>query len=1002
MLTLRKIVKEYPAGDTKVSALKGIDIEFRRSEFVAILGPSGCGKTTLLNIVGGLDGYTDGDLIIDGRSTKEFDSSDWDSYRNHSIGFVFQSYNLIPHQSVLSNVELALTLSGVSRAERRRRAKEALIKVGLEDQMNKKPNQMSGGQMQRVAIARALVNDPEILLADEPTGALDTATSVQIMEILKEISKDKLIIMVTHNPELAEKYATRTVKLLDGNIIEDSDPYTGGEIEVLSKKEQKKRRSKREKKPSMSFFTALSLSLNNLMTKKTRTFLTSFAGSIGIIGIALILSVSTGVQTYINRVQEDTLSSYPITIERETVEMSELVEAMMQNNEDMIEHGRDKIYASAIMYDLVNKLNSIETSKNNLKAFKEYLESEASFRECVSAVKYTYDLDFGIYTKDTSGKVVKSDVMELISQIYGMDMGSMMMPDASDTGGMMGMMETSSTASMMSMGPMNIWEELLSGEGDELINPTIKEQYDVIYGKWPENYDEIVLVVSENNEITDLTLYALGLKTAEEMKEITRMAYAGEQFDISSLGSWAYEEICGMSFRLVPSANKYQKQENGTYVDLSLSEAGLDYLYNNKDSAIDLKVVGIIRQSEDAVSAMIKGSLGYTSALTQKVIEVAEKSELVSAQLANPEKDAITGLPFPKEEDSAMTDEMKAEIFSEYVALITNTEKASLFIALSSIPSEEYIAGALANAMATMDDEAKNQALVKAFSIQMGVDEAQVAEYVSSLPEEDKGKYLTEILTYSIAEQYAKGVEAQLGALSFEALAMQFDSTEYSVETLAYAYDNLMPRAVSESTYEENLALMGYVDKNDPASINIFATTFADKDVISDLIASYNEGVSEEDKISYTDYVALLMSSITTIINAISYVLIAFVAISLVVSSIMIGIITYISVLERTKEIGILRAIGASKRDISRVFNAETLIVGFASGAIGITITLIFNVIINIILHALTGIPTLNATLPVGGAVILVLLSMLLTAISGLIPSKIAAKKDPVVALRSE
>ena len=1002
MLTLKKIVKEYPAGDTKVSALKGIDIEFRNSEFVAILGPSGCGKTTLLNIVGGLDGYTDGDLIISGRSTKEFDSSDWDSYRNHSIGFVFQSYNLIPHQSVLSNVELALTLSGVSRAERRRRAKEALIKVGLEDQMNKKPNQMSGGQMQRVAIARALVNDPEILLADEPTGALDTATSVQIMEILKEISKDKLIIMVTHNPELAEKYATRTVKLLDGCITEDSNPYKGEEIEVLSKKEQKKRRDKREKKPSMSFFTALSLSLNNLMTKKTRTFLTSFAGSIGIIGIALILSVSTGVQTYINRVQEDTLSSYPITIERETVEMSELVEAMMQNNEDVTAHELDKIYASAVMYDLVNKLNSIETSENNLKAFKEYLENEEGFRDCVSAVKYTYDLDFGIYTKDTDGKVVKSDVMELISQIYGMDMTAQPEQNSSEMGGMVGMMESSSTSSMMSMGPMNVWEELLSGEGDELINPTIKEQYDVIYGKWPESYDEIVLVVNENNEITDLTLYALGLKTADEMKEIMRMAYAGEQFDISSLGSWDYEEICGMTFRLVPDANKYQKQENGTYVDLSLSSAGLDYLYNNKDSAIDLKVVGIIRESENAVSAMIKGSLGYTAALTEKVIETAENSELVMAQLADPEKDAITGLPFPKEEESNMTDEMKAELFSEYAALITNSEKASLFIELSSIPSEEYIAGALANAMATMDDEAKNQTLVKAFSAQMGVDEAQVAEYVFSLSEEDKGKYLTEILTYSIVEQYAKGVEAQLSALSFEALAMQFDNTEYSVETLAYAYDNLMPRAVSESTYEENLSLMGYVDKNDPATINIFATTFADKDVISELIASYNEGVSEEDKISYTDYVALLMSSITTIINAISYVLIAFVAISLVVSSIMIGIITYISVLERTKEIGILRAIGASKRDISRVFNAETLIVGFASGAIGIIITLIFNAIINIILHALTGIPTLNATLPVGGAVILVLLSMLLTAISGLIPSKIAANKDPVVALRSE
>ena len=1003
MLTLKKIVKEYPAGDTKVSALKGIDIEFRKSEFVAILGPSGCGKTTLLNIISGLDGYTSGDLIISGRSTKEFVSSDWDSYRNHSIGFVFQSYNLIPHQTVLSNVELALTLSGVSRAERRRRAKEALIKVGLGDQMNKKPNQMSGGQMQRVAIARALVNDPEILLADEPTGALDTATSVQIMEILKEISKDKLIIMVTHNPDLAEEYATRTVKLLDGCITEDSNPYSGEEIEILSKKEQKKRKDKRERKPSMSFFTALSLSLNNLMTKKTRTFLTSFAGSIGIIGIALILSVSTGVQTYINRVQEDTLSSYPITIESETVEMAELVEAMLQNNDNSTEHELDKIYVSAIMYDLVNKLNSIETSKNNLKAFKEYLESEEAFRDCVSAVKYTYDLDFGIYTKDTEGKVIKSDVMELISEIYGMDMSAMMpAQDSSSSGGMMGMMEASSSSSMMNMGPMAVWEELLSGEGDELINSTLKEQYDVIYGKWPENYDEIVLVVNENNEITDLTLYALGLKTADEMKEIIRKTYEGEQFDTSALGSWSYEELCGMTFRLVPDANKYQKQENGTYVDLSLSSAGLDYLYNNKDSAIDLKIVGIIRQSENAVSAMVKGSLGYTAALTQKVIEAAEESELVKAQLQDPEKDAITGLPFPKESESTLTEEAKAELFTEYTKLISNAEKASYFIALSSIPSEEYLAGALSNALAGMDDETKDQTLVSAFAAQMGVDETQVAEYVSTLGEEEKGKYLTEILTFTIAEQYAKGVEAQLSALSFDQLAMQFDNTEYPVSALAYAYDNLMPRAISESTYEENLSLMGYVDKNDPSSINIFASTFENKDVIADLITKYNERVPEEDRISYTDYVAILMSSITTIINAISYVLIAFVAISLVVSSIMIGIITYISVLERTKEIGILRAIGASKRDISRVFNAETLIVGFASGAIGIVITLVFNVIINIILHALTGIPTLNAVLPVGGAIILVVLSMLLTAISGLIPSKIAANKDPVVALRTE
>ena len=1004
MLTLKKIVKEYPAGDTKVKALKGIDIEFRKNEFVAVLGPSGCGKTTLLNIIGGLDGYTDGDLIISGKSTKEFNDSDWDSYRNHSIGFVFQSYNLIPHQTVLANVELALTLSGVSRSERRRRAKEALERVGLGDQLYKRPNQMSGGQMQRVAIARALVNDPEILLADEPTGALDTVTSVQIMDILKEISKDKLIIMVTHNPELAEAYATRTVKLLDGNVVEDTNPYHGETVEVLSKKEQKKRSSKSGKKPSMSFLTALSLSLNNLMTKKARTFLTSFAGSIGIIGIALILSVSSGVQAYINRVQEDTLSSYPITIQKENVDLTELVTTMTQNMGEKEEHELDRIYANAIMYDLLNKLNSVETDENNLKAFKEYLETNEDFDSCVSAVQYSYDLDFGIYTKDSDGKVVKSDVMELLSQIYGMDMTAQSTGDSSSSSsvGMMGMMENMQSNSVMGMGSMSVWEELLSGEDGNLINPTLEEQYDVIYGKWPENYNEIVLVVNENNEITDMTLYALGLKSADEMKEIVRLAYEGEQIDTASLGSWSYEEICGMTFRLIPSVNKYQRQENGTYVDLSASAAGLDYLYGNEDSAIDLEVVGIIRQSENAVTAMIQGSLGYTSALTEKVIELAEQSELVKAQLESPDIDVITGLPFPSGEESELSSAEKAEIFKRYLENVTSAEKANYFMVLASLPDEEYLANTLGQTMAAMSEEEKLDTLTKAFSAQMGVDEASVKEYVVGLSEEERNTYLTQILTVSITEQYAAGVQTQMGALTVDQLSAQFDATEYTDEQLAYLHDNFMPSSVSDSTYEENLKKLGYVDKSSPSAISIFANTFADKDVIAGLISEYNENVPEEDEISYTDYVAILMSSITTIISAISYVLIAFVAISLVVSSIMIGIITYISVLERTKEIGILRAIGASKKDISRVFNAETLIVGFASGAIGIGITLIFNFIINIILHALTGIPNLNAVLPIAGGVLLVLLSMLLTSIAGLIPSKIAAGKDPVVALRSE
>lgn len=1003
MLTLKKITKDYSAGDTKVEALKGIDIEFRKNEFVAVLGPSGCGKTTLLNIIGGLDGYTSGDLIINGKSTKDFGSRDWDTYRNHSIGFVFQNYNLIPHQTVLSNVELALTLSGVSRAERRQRAKEALQKVGLGDQLTKKPNQMSGGQMQRVAIARALVNDPEILLADEPTGALDTQTSVQIMDILKEISKDKLIIMVTHNPELAEKYATRTVKLLDGNIIEDTSPYHGETVEILSKKEQKK--PKREKKASMNFITALSLSFNNLMTKKTRTFLTSFAGSIGIIGIALILSVSSGVQTYINRVQEDTLSSYPIMIQRETVDMTEFITTMMDTNSDGQKHDLDKVYVSAVMYDLVNKLNSIETSENNLKAFKEYLESDERFDACVSAVKYSYDLDFNIYTRDTEGKVIKSDANELISSIYGFNAGTGESAGASSgsEGGMTSFMPGSESAgTTMPMASMAIWEELLAGENGELINPLLKDQYDLIYGSWPKAYNEIVLVVNERNEITDLTLYALGLKTVDEMKDIMNKAAMGEQIDTSSLGSWSYEEICDMTFRLIPSANRYQKQENGTYVDISLSDAGLEYLYKNADSGIDIKIVGIIREGEDAVSSMIQGSLGYTEELTKHVIALAEDNGLIQAQIATPDTDVLTGLPFKNENEKELSSAEKAEKFKEYAAGVTNSEKASYYSTLSSIPDADYLSASVAGAMGNMSEEEKHATLVSAIAKQMGVEETTVEAYVAEMSESEKTEYLGAILAVGITEQYASEVGKRLGAMTVEQLAYLFDTSEFSETSLVYMYDNFMPAIASDSTYEENLLKLGYVDATSPSAINIYASTFADKDVIADLISDYNEKVSDENEISYTDYVALLMSSITTIISAISYVLIAFVAISLVVSSIMIGIITYISVLERTKEIGILRSIGASKKDISRVFNAETLTVGFASGVIGIGVTLIFNVIINIILNALTGIPNLKAALPYQGAVVLVLISMLLTFIAGLIPSGIAARKDPVEALRTE
>lgn len=987
MLTLKNIVKDYSAGDTVVPALKGIDIEFRKNEFVAVLGPSGCGKTTLLNIIGGLDGYTSGDLIIGGRSTKEFNSADWDSYRNHSIGFVFQSYNLIPHQTVLSNVELALTLSGVSRSERRRRAEEALKKVGLGDQLKKKPNQMSGGQMQRVAIARALVNDPEILLADEPTGALDTETSVQIMDILREISKDKLIIMVTHNPELASKYATRTVKLLDGKIIEDTKPYHGETVEILSRAEQKKRRKK--EKTSMSFFTALSLSLNNLMTKKTRTILTGFAGSIGIIGIALILSVSSGVQSYINRVQEDMLSSYPITIAAESVDMNELVSAITEAGKggETPTHELDRVYASAVMYDLVNKLNSIETSRNNLGLFKKFLESDERFDEYVSAVQYSYDFGTGIYVRDADGKVIKSDAGELMASFYGFDSSAA---------------TTKSPMSQMSyMSSMKTWEELLPGENGELVNSLLDEQYDVVYGKWPENDDEAVLVVDKNNEITDLTLYALGIKSEKEMKDAMAKAMRGEQIDTTDMGSWSYEDICGIDIKVIPASLMFLKQENGTYADISSGETGLSYLYDS-DKAIELRIVGIIRESENAVASMLQGSLAYTYALTDKLIEIAEENEAVKAQLADKSTDVISGLPFKTDENSDPTDAEKAEMFREYADAVTSAEKAEFYKAAMSIPSDEYLQNAVNTALAGISKEDYAEMLSEAFAAQTGADVSSVRDYIDGLSGDEKLAYITDIVKAKVISDYAGQVTAGLSRYGDAELAAMFDSSDFDTATLAMLYDNFIPNAFSDSTYEETLKKLGYVDKNEPSAINIFARTFEDKDEISSLITEYNKNASEEDEISYTDYVALLMSSITTIISAISYVLIAFVAISLVVSSIMIGIITYISVIERTKEIGILRAIGASKRDVSRVFNAETLIVGFVSGALGIGITLLLNIVINIILHSLTGIPTLNAILPWQGAVILVLISMLLTYIAGLIPSGIAARKDPVIALRSE
>ena len=975
MLELKNIVKDYEAGSTTVRALKGISISFRESEFVAILGQSGCGKTTLLNIIGGLDRYTSGDLIINGKSTKEFTDRDWDTYRNHSIGFVFQSYNLIPHQTVLSNVELALTLSGVSPAERRKRAIEVLEKVGLGDQLDKAPNQMSGGQMQRVAIARALVNDPDILLADEPTGALDSETSVQIMDLLKEISHDKLIIMVTHNPELAERYATRTVRLLDGTVIGDTAPCTEGATPPKPEGALTK--------PSMSFKTALGLSLNNLMTKKARTFLTAFAGSIGIIGIALILSLSNGIQHYIDDVQEDTLSSYPLTIQAEAVDLSTMVGAISGAHDSAMErtHDLDKVYSNQIMYDLLNNLTSMDTEVNNLTAFKAYLESPNNgLDEYISTIQYGYDMGFAVYTKDEDGNVVKADVTELLegvmSSMYGGDYSSYF----------------SSMDNFYSS--FNVWQEMLSGKDGALINDTVKSQYDMVYGHWPENYDEVVLVVDKNNEISDLTLYALGLKSQKDMAQVMMSSLNREQVD-SEQESWSYEDLCGRTFKVIlPSEHYEYDSAAGTYQDLTEKAGGLEYLYNSGDVGIPLKIVGIVRPNGDAVATSMQGAIGYTAALTDYAIDRAAQQDIIAQQLSNPDVDVFTGEAFPAQSDAEHADKVSAA--KQYVAGLSGDALTSVLIDTLATPSDAYLNKATDAAMAQIDRDSIKQMAASAGS---DMDAEQINEMIDSMDDTTLMNYASVKVRESIAAEYKAQMKQLYAGMSPSELTSTFTLLDDQYE---YIYDTYMTSDTVSSSYDINLKKLGYVQKDSPSTINIYATAFADKDKIADAIENYNNSVSKEDQISYTDYVALLMSSITTIINAISYVLIAFVAISLVVSSIMIGIITYISVLERTKEIGILRSIGASKQDISRVFNAETLIEGFAAGVIGIGIALLLLIPINLIVHHLTGISNLNAILPWLGGVLLVLISMALTFIAGLIPSGLAAKKDPVVALRTE
>lgn len=1003
MLELKNIKKDYPAGNGTVNALKGIDLQFRDSEFVAILGPSGCGKTTTLNILGGLDRFTSGDLIINGKSTKDFKDRDWDAYRNHSVGFVFQNYNLIPHQSVLQNVELALSLSGVSKSERRKRAKEALERVGLGDQLRKKPGEMSGGQMQRVAIARAIVNNPDIVLADEPTGALDSETSIQVMDILKEISKDRLIIMVTHNPDLADKYATRTIRMLDGEIQSDSNPLTAEE-QSRGHKLEKEKAGKAVKKPSMSLLTSFGLSLKNLFTKKGRTVLTSFAGSIGIIGIALIYAVSQGMTTYINVIQEETLSSYPLTLEATHVDMASLMGLFMGSASSDGKHENDAIYQKSMLYEMVNAMNSVDAAENDLKAFKKFIENERSkdgtspLKDAVSGVQYTYDMDMLIYTKSVDGKIILSDTQalmrDLMLEYFGMNMSGF--TDAM-TGGS-GVMSSLTSFSTMSSPGAVMWQEILPGDDGKLINPVLEKQYDLVYGSWPNDYNEIVLVVDEKNELSDLVLYALGLTSKEEIDKIADAALNQTQLEVVK-HKWTYEEICDMEFKTVLSSDCYRYDEKtGLYTDLRNTNAGLQYLYDN---GIALKVTGIIRPNEDTVSSVLSGSICYTHKLTEYIVEQSKRSDAVAAQLASKDKDIFTGLPF-KESSGSLTDTQKETEFRNYIAALDEREKADAFVKISCIPQESQVDAFVEQLLGSMKREDMNEQMIAALVSQMGMNEDEVTEYITEMSDERITQIFTEMAKEQFKAQYAAQIKQQFAEMTAEQLAAMLDMalTQYTTEQCAVYYDEVLE--FSESSYDKNLRDLGYVDLDSPSTINLYASSFENKDVITEAIADYNNTVDDLEKITYTDYVGLMMSSVTTIINAITYVLIAFVAVSLVVSSIMIGVITLISVQERTKEIGILRAIGASKRNVSGMFNAETLIIGFTSGLLGVVITALLCLPINAILHYLTGIGNLSAYLPLPVAVILILISMALTLISGIIPSRSAAKKDPVVALRTE
>lgn len=986
MLEIRNIVKDYETGSETVHALKGVSIAFRESELVSILGQSGCGKTTLLNIIGGLDQYTSGDLIINGQSTKQYKSADWDIYRNHSVGFIFQSYNLIPHQSVLSNVELALTLSGVSKAERRRRAKEALEKVGLGNQLNKRPNQMSGGQMQRVAIARALVNDPDILLADEPTGALDSETSIQIMELVKEIAKDRLVIMVTHNPELAEKYSTRIVKLLDGRIVGDSDPFDPAKEPAHS--EVRKTEVTKGQKTSMSFLTALSLSKNNLMTKKGRTFLTSFAGSIGIIGIALILSLSNGVQEYINSVERSTLASFPVSIQHDTVDYTSLMTSMM-NVRDNAEENRDpdRIYTNDISTEMMKTMLS-EMQTNNLAEFKEYLESDPDgISASIEEIQYSYDSNLYIYGHSADGDIMQINPSTVMSAMMGQSMADNVSQMTNTYSSLMG---------SSSMSSYDAFRELLSTD-------MLKTEYEVLAGRLPEAYNEVVVLVTDRNELSDVTLYTLGLRDQGELEGMMSSVMAGESFDLDTGDlSFSYDDLMGMEFSMLTAPEFYQKNDDGTWTDM---RSDSEFMEQAAENGLKLKVVGILKPDADSlISSTNSGGIGYTHALTEYMIDKTNSSELVKAQKENPDVDVFTGIEFPKADEEEEQPMSQSEAMEMLTGMLTEEQRTKLNEGIMAALTEEQQAQIQSAMMGMVSDEQMNSIMMGVLTPEQLTQLQSGADVNSLLTDAQKAQMSAQIAASLTAEQNAELSEMMNGMADPTKMYTIFMQV-LTTDQLRQLMDMTKEPETTDATYDGNLKLLGVAELSEPSSMKIYATDFESKEKITQLIEKYNDSKivddNQADVINYTDYVGLMMSSVSDIINSISYILIAFVAISLIVSSIMIGIITYISVLERTKEIGILRAMGASKRDISNVFNAETLIVGFSAGVIGIAVTLLLNIPINIIIENITGIANV-ALLPWQGGVILVVISMLLTLIAGLVPAGVAAKKDPVEALRTE